>query len=89
MANPPSSEQKEARSRDAALEEKFASRIVFSCKVLRPQDEYPYERAVWESTVEAPVGAATKHVKGISEAWIKSMEAALELAKAAATENAS
>lgn len=55
--------------------------IEFSVRVLRPKASYPYVKPVWESRITAPIGATKKHVESISEAWLKTMEAGLELAQ--------
>lgn len=76
----PTLEERQATARDEALAEKFGSVILLSVKVLRPSTEYPYERAVWESEIRAPVRGSSEHVDSIVGAWIKTMEAGIELA---------
>lgn len=77
----PTVEERQAAAAERELQERFPSVIVFSCRVLRPVTEYPYERSVWESEVRAPVSSAGEHVEAIAGAWVKIMEAGLELAK--------
>lgn len=78
----PTVEERQAKARDDALAEKFGSVIVLSVKVLRPAAEYPYERCVWESEIRAPVNGGKAHVETIVGAWVKTMEAGIELAGA-------
>lgn len=66
----------------AALEERFGAVIQFSVKVLRPSDKYPYEREVWASEIRVPITDSAEKIESVAAAWIKSMDAGIELAKA-------
>jgi hypothetical protein len=78
----PTLEERNAKARDDALEEKFGSMLVLSVKVLRPSAEYPYERSVWDSEIRVAITDKDKNVDAIVTAWVKSMEAGVEIAKA-------
>jgi hypothetical protein len=66
--------------REQELREQFGSVIQFSVKVLRPMDKYPWEHAVWESEIRIPVTDDREHVQSVAEAWVKTMEAGIDLA---------
>jgi transcription antitermination factor NusA-like protein len=78
----PTLEERNAKARDDALEEKFGSMLVLSVKVMRPSAEYPYEVSVWDSEIRVAIGTEDKNVDSIVTAWVKSMEAGVEIAQA-------
>lgn len=74
--------QTEEEKRDEELEKKFGSVLQLSVKVLRPMDKYPFERAVWDSEIRVPITEESEKIDAIVNAWVKTMEAGLELASA-------
>jgi hypothetical protein len=78
----PSLEERQAKATEEALQERFGSFLVLSVKVIRPSPEYPYERAVWESEIRVGIDNNDRDINPIVTAWVKSMEAGVEIAKA-------
>lgn len=72
----------EEERRDEVLFKKFGSRIELSVKVKRPTEKYPFEREVWSSEISVPVTDSRDHIEAVVEAWVKTMEAGIELAVA-------
>jgi hypothetical protein len=67
------------------LNERFGSVIQLSVKVLRPLPTYPWERAVWDSEIRVPITESSEHVQSVISAWVKTMEAGIELATSFST----
>lgn len=74
-------EKRQARAIEEALHERFGSFLVLSVKVIRPSSEYPYERSVWDSEIRVSMDNRDD-IDSIVQAWVKSMEAGVEIAKA-------
>ncbi len=75
-------EERQQEHVEEELERRFGSMIVFSVKVLRPMEQYPYERAVWDSEIRVKVGANPQEIDTVTKAWLKTMEAGVEVCSA-------